>query len=483
MNTLHTVRTRFAPSPTGYLHVGGARTAIFNYLFARHAQGEFLLRIEDTDKERSDDKMTTAILNSMEWLRLSWDGTPLYQSGRGNRHAEVCEQLYRMHQAYPCFCTPENLAIKRQEAQNKGEDTRYDRTCLGLSEEKIAENIKHGMPFTLRFHVPEGSTTFQDLVHGPVHVDHKEIDDFIIRRSDGTPVYQIAVVVDDHDMGITHVIRGDDHLSNTPKQILLYQALGWQLPQFGHVPLILGSDKKRLSKRHGATAIESYREQGILPEALVNFLILLGWSPGDDREIMPLETLVQEFSLERISRKPAVFDPQKLEWMNATYIAKTSNDALLRMLSPEILKNGWLSDPMTPAEKEMLHQILDLLKPRMKSLNDFTGQAAYFFEDPGVYNEKAVRKHWTAPEVSQRLEQIRKRLQQCKQWREASLESLIRQTAEEMGVGAGKLIHPIRLAITGRESSPGLFEVMVLLGRACVIRRIEAAIARLAGQI
>ncbi|MFC1569569.1 glutamate--tRNA ligase [bacterium] len=476
MNSTQTVRTRFAPSPTGHLHVGGARTALFNYLYSRHHHGQFLLRIEDTDKERSDVELTESILDSLKWLDLSWDEPKLYQSQQEKRHQEICKQLLEKDLAYRCFCSPENLTSKRKIAQEQDADTKYDRSCINLSQDEITKNLKNQIPYTLRFRVPDGKTTYQDLVHGSITVQHKEIDDFVIQRSDGSPVYQIAVVVDDHDMGITHVIRGDDHLSNTPKQILLYQAMGWNLPQFGHVPLILGTDKKRLSKRHGASSIEAYRDQGVLPQALINFLALLGWSPGDDREILDLKTMIQAFSLDRISKKSAVFDTQKLEWMNASYISDVSNDILLDMLYPKLIKLNLMSDTMDTEQKVYLNRILDLLKPRLKMMNDFMDQANYFFHDPTSYEEKAVQKHLMKPEVQKRLILIHEKLEQCHLWEEESLESLIRQTAEQLDIGAGKLIHPIRIAITGMGSSPGLFEVMVLLGRERVIDRLEKAI-------
>jgi len=476
MNTSTSVRVRFAPSPTGHLHVGGARTALFNYLFARHEQGRFFVRIEDTDKERSDPRFIESILDSLKWLGLSWDESPLYQSRRQQRHIDICRQLLKSGHAYRCFCTPEISESRRSAIQSKNKDAKYLHKCIHLTKEQIREYCQNKIPFTVRFLVPEGETTFDDIIHGSITVQNQEIDDFIIQRSDKSPVYQIAVVSDDHDMGITHVLRGDDHLSNTPKQILLYQALNWRLPEFGHLPLILGPDKKRLSKRHGATSVEMYRNQGILPITLNNFLALLGWSPGNDLETMDMNTMIHLFTLDRISRKPAVFDLQKLEWMNSAYIAQADNAYLLEYLRPEILKLGWLDQSEYGSKTDYLNQILDLLKPRMKTIYDFIDQAPYFFKDPDTYDNKAVQKHWISQENDERMKWIHRQLKHCKTWNESSLELLIRNAAENIGVGAGKLIHPLRLAVTGRGVSPGLFEVMAVLGRERVMARLNNAI-------
>ena len=470
------IRVRFAPSPTGSLHLGGARTALFNYLFAKHKHGQFLLRIEDTDIQRSDESLTQVILRSLDWLGLHWDEEIVYQSGHMKIHQALCETLLESGHVYPCFCSSELLKAKRDAAQKTKSDTKYDRTCLNLAQSEIDSKINKGEPFALRFHVPEGETQFTDQIRGKIRVQHSEIEDFIIRRSDGTPTYQIAVVSDDHAMKISHIIRGDDHLSNTPKQILLYQALGWPVPQFGHVPMILGHDKKRLSKRHGATSVEAYRETGILPEALVNYLALLGWNPGDDREIMDVEELIKDFSIERISKKSAVFDEQKLEWMNGAYISKMPESDLIKQVHGIFLEKGWIKEE---AEKpDYVTAVAGLLRDRVKRITDFSDIADYFFIDPDAYEEKAVKKHWKN-ETIDLMQIVYKELSALSTWEESSLETLIRSIAENMEIGAGKLIHPIRLAITGKGSSPGLFEVMVLLGREPVMKRIAAAIERL----
>ena len=325
-----TPRLRFAPSPTGYLHVGGARTALFNWLYARRHGGVFILRIEDTDRERSSDEMSAAILDGMKWLGLDWDEGPYHQADGFERHRRDAETLLRAGRAYRCFCTPEELKARREAAEAGGGAYRYDRRCLRVDADAAAQRAAAGEPHAIRFSVPDGEVFWDDAVHGETRFRNAEIDDFIIIRTDGTPVYNLAVVSDDIAMEITHVIRGDDHLSNTPRQLLLYQALGATPPMFAHVPMILGPDGRRLSKRHGATAVGEYRDRGILPHALTNFLALLGWSPGEDRELMTTEEMISLFSVERINKKSAVFDPEKLEWMTRQHIMQLSTADIVK---------------------------------------------------------------------------------------------------------------------------------------------------------
>ena len=324
-----TPRVRFAPSPTGYLHVGGARTALFNWLFARKTDGTFVLRIEDTDRERSTEAHTRVILEGLDWLGIGWDEGPYFQGGYAERHRADAERLLTQGKAYRCFCTREELDARRAEAEAAGASFRYDRRCWRLSADDVRSRLDQALPFTIRFFVPDEQVTWNDAVHGPIQVHSQELDDFVILRSDGSAIYNLAVVSDDIAMRITHVIRGDDHVSNTPKQILLYRALGHEPPVFAHVPMILGPDGKKLSKRHGATAVGDYRDQGIFPAAMRNFLALLGWSPGGDREIMPEAEMIRLFSLEGIQSKPAVFDVAKLEWMNGQYLSATPAGELL----------------------------------------------------------------------------------------------------------------------------------------------------------
>lgn len=467
------IRVRFAPSPTGYLHIGGARTALFNYLFARHHKGKFLLRIEDTDLERSDIAMTEAIFRSLEWLGLHWDEEPVFQSARIEKYKAVCEELICLGKAYYCFCTPEELEKKRAMAKA---EYKYDRACLSLSAEDVNQRLRSDASRTVRIKVPDGEITFKDHVRGTVTVQNREIDDFILLRSDGQPVYQVAVVVDDHDMGITHVIRGDDHLSNTPKQIFLYRALGWNVPEFAHVPMILGPDKKRLSKRHGATSVEEYQKAGFLPQALVNTLALVGWSPGDDREMMTLEEMVDAFSLEKISKNAGVFEEKKLEWMNGQYIRSTDDKVLMESVKRIFINKGILDSRTVESESDYLLKVIALLKERVRRIEDFFEQGVFFFKDPENYEEHAVKKIWAGEAILNLFSVIPARLENITEWNASALETSIRGIADEEGLSAGKVIHPIRLALTGRETSPGLFETMELLGKENVFRRIRNAL-------
>lgn len=474
MNGNDMVRVRFAPSPTGYLHVGGARTALFNWLFARHHGGIFVLRIEDTDRERSSLEMTEAILDGMKWLGLEWDEGPLYQADGIERHRTDAEQLLAAGAAYRCFCTPETLAELRAAHPDGPAAFRYDRRCMRLGDAEARARADAGEPHTLRFLVPEGTTRWVDAVHGEIAFDNADLEDFIILRSDRTPIYNMAVVSDDVAMRITHVVRGDDHISNTPKQILLYRGLGHEPPVFAHVPMILGPDGRRLSKRHGATAVGEYRERGILPEALVNFLALLGWSPGTDEELFTRDELISRFSLEGINRKSAIFDPAKLEWMNGRYLAAIPADRLIAQVQealgagPDGFDASWWA------------RLVEMLKTRARTVRELADMARPYVTDDLTYEPAAVAKHWKdGPEVAKRLERIRSRLETLQNWTEPDLERAVRGIAEEAGVGAGKIIHPWRVALTGTGASPGIFEVAALLGRERTLGRTEQAVARL----
>ncbi len=470
-----TVRVRFAPSPTGYLHIGGARTALFNFLFARKTGGQFLLRIEDTDLVRSSPEMTGNILDSLRWLGLSWEGEPVRQSERRLQHEAVCRDLLHRGLAYPCFCDPEELKKKKENAPQNGADYRYDRTCFGVPSGEAEKRMREGTPYAVRFKVPDGKTVFRDRVRGEVSFDNAGIDDFVLLRSDGSPVYQVAVVADDHAMGITCVIRGDDHLSNTPKQVLLYRALGWPEPEFAHVPMILGPDKKRLSKRHGATSVEEYRRQGILPEALRNFLALLGWSPGGDREILSLDEMIEAFSLSNVSGKSAVFDETKLAWMNQQYLQNLSEEALVERVLP-FLPAGTV-DPESENGRRLLSGLVRMMRPRVQKLSEYFGQGRYFFIDPADYDSEAVRKHWADPSVAGILDALAADLSTVAEWNAAEIEKSVRKLADQLKIKAGQVIHPVRLALTGSGASPGLFELMEALGSETVLRRLEQAAA------
>src|SRR6187431_1683538 len=385
-------RVRFAPSPTGYLHVGGARTALFNWLYAKRHGGVFVLRIEDTDVERSSADMVTGILDGLQWLGLDWAEGPLtggphapyFQSERLHRYREAAARLLGEGRAYYCFCTADRLSAERKKAEARGDAWRYDRACLALEPARMAELAASGAPRAIRFKVPPGSTAFNDAVHGPIEFDGANIEDFVIVRSDGYPTYHLSVVVDDVDMAITLVIRGDDHISNTPKHVLLFEALGASVPRFAHVPLILGADKKRLSKRHGATSVMEYQRQGYLAPAVVNFLALLGWSPGDDRELMTTQELIDSFALEGISGGNAVFNTEKLDWMNGQYIARMPIEDLAAAARPFFDDGGLGSHPLV-AESHAFHRLLELLRPRAKRLTEFVEQARPLLTEAVVY--------------------------------------------------------------------------------------------------
>jgi glutamyl-tRNA synthetase len=472
------VRVRFAPSPTGYLHVGGARTALFNWLFARHHGGVFVLRIEDTDRERSSAAMTDAILDGLRWLGLDWDEGPFHQADGVVRHRGDALRLLADGHAYRCFCTSEQLAERRHAAEQAGGAYRYDRRCLAIPAEASDRRAAGDEPFTVRCRVPEGTIAWHDAVHGEIRFDAGDIEDFIILRSDGTPIYNMAVVSDDIAMRITHVIRGDDHISNTPKQLVLYRALGVSAPRFVHVPMILGSDGRRLSKRHGATAVGEYRLAGILPAAMVNFLALLGWNPGDDTELFTTDELVRRFSLDGINPKSAIFDPQKLEWMNGQHINRLPAAALEPLVLPA-LEQAELIDGRHAPPREWLLTLIDLLKPRARRIDDFAAQARPYLRDDFDYDGDAVAKHWKDEATGVRLSALRARLADVEAWQPDRLETELRALAERLGVGAAKLIHPLRVALTGTAVSPGIFEVMTVMGRARVLARLDRALERL----
>ena len=475
-------RVRFAPSPTGYLHVGGARTALFNYLFARRHGGTFVLRIEDTDLERSSAEMVSGILDGLRWLGLEWDEgpdiggphPPYFQSGRLARHRAAAERLLGGGHAYFCYCTTERLQAARAAAEAEGEGWIYDRRCLSLTSEQIAEREAAHEPRAVRVRVPEGRTTFNDLVHGPITVEHQTIEDFVILRSDGQPTYQLSVVCDDVDMAITHVVRGDDHISNTPKQILLYQALGAPTPGFAHVPLILGPDKKRLSKRHGATSVTEYERQGYLAEAMVNFLALLGWSPGGEQEIFTRDELIARFTLEGISGGNAVFNPEKLDWFNAQHLARLSTDDLIGRLQPELEAAGLWSDALLHERHAWFGRVLALLVPRARRLGDFAIQAAPFLGPVESYDQAAIAKHLAAPGMAAHVSALADAYRGVEPFDEATSESVLRSVADQAGIKFGALVHATRIAVTGRAVSPGLFETLVLIGRDHVVARLES---------
>jgi glutamyl-tRNA synthetase len=471
------VSVRFAPSPTGYLHIGGARTAIFNWLFAKKHGGKFFLRIEDTDVQRSGAEMTAAILESLIWLGLDWQGEPVYQSQRFHLYQDFAQRLVRDGKAYRCFCAPEEINAARERAKAEKQTFKYDGRCRRLSATEIQQNLAARKTFAIRFAVrPGGATSFKDEVRDEVSFANETIDDFVILRSDGVPTYHLAVVIDDHEMGITHVIRGEDHISNTPKQVLLYNACGWPLPVFAHVPLILGADKSRLSKRHGATAVGEYATKGFLPETLFNFLAVLGWSPGDGREIIGKDELVKLFDLSGISKSGAVFDEKKLEWMNGQYMSLASIARLEPLVEKAFVAAGVLTTAELQQDRDYFRRVIALLKPKAKLITDFASFGAYFFRDPEQYDEAARLKHWQDPQTAAYLDMLATRFAALPEFSPSTTEEVLRRLAQELGVTASKLIHPTRLAISGFSVGPGLFEMIALLGQERVVRRLQKAV-------
>ncbi len=480
-------RVRFAPSPTGYLHVGGARTALFNWLFARHTGGTFILRIEDTDFERSSEAMVEGIVEGMRWLGLDWDEGPFFQSKRLDLYTATAETLIASGHAYPCFCTKEELEQRRQQATAEGRQPMYDRRCRGLSADDVQAKRDAGLSSAIRFATPlEGITSWKDAVFGKLEFANVELEDFVLLRSDGIPTYHLSVVADDMDMRLTHIIRGADHISNTPKQVLQYQALGAELPVFAHVPLILGPDKTRLSKRHGATSVISYKEMGIVPEAFRNFLSLLGWTPGQvkdeagkDREIFGSDELIQLFSLEGISKSNAVFDNDKLAWFNMEWIRKYPAEKLLPLIEVEWDKAG-----LQPSRKpEEILTTIDLVKQRARNLTDFAGSFRAYFTDDFSYDAAAVTKFLADENARSLLMELAGRYAAEADFTEAGTEAVLRAFAEEKAVKAGVLINGARVALTGQGVAPSLFAVMVALGKDRVVTRllaVENAVASVA---
>jgi glutamyl-tRNA synthetase len=471
-------RLRFAPSPTGYLHVGGARTALFNWLYAKHYGGQFLLRIEDTDKARSTDDSTRAIFEGLEWLGLTWDEQVVYQGANLERHQRDARLLLQRGKAYRCFCTPQELEQRRREAEAQSGAFHYDRRCDRLPADEIQRRVAAGTPFTIRFRVPDdvSETTWPDVVHGNITFPNKDIDDFVILRSDGTPIYNLAVVSDDVAMQITLVMRGDDHISNTPKQIMLYKALDADLPKFAHLPMIHGTDGKKLSKRHGATAVGDYQHLGILPEAMLNFLALLGWSPGHDIEVMSLDEMVRLFSTEGLSKKAAVFDPQKLEWMNGQHLSRTGSERLLKIVAPALEEAGLTTAADIQGRRKWFLDLLELLKIRARTIGDIVRQATPFLRDDITYDEQSISSQWKDPRTADTLEATVECLRGMKDWSNDTLESSLRALAESRGTTAGKIFQPMRVALTGLAASPGIFDVLLTLGRDRSIARLDAAI-------
>ncbi len=480
------VRVRFAPSPTGYLHVGGARTALFNYLFARHHGGVFVLRIEDTDRERSTEASVGAIVEGLRWLGLPWDEGPVvggphgpyFQSQRLDRYGEAAHRLLSEGGAYRCFCDPADLKRRREAALARGEPPKYDRTCLALQASETERRAASGEPHAIRFRMPEGETSWVDGVRREVKFQNATLDDLVILRSDGHPTYNFAAVVDDSAMRITHVLRGDDHISNTPRQIRLYRALGLAPPEFAHVPMILGPDATRLSKRHGAQSVTEFRDAGYLPEAMVNFLALLGWAYDGERELFTLQDLEKHFTLERVSRNPAIFNYEKLEWMNGEYFRALPVARRVDLVRSHLRATGALPESAL-ADTAQLERAITAVGDRMKRPQQFLEYAAYLFMDrvepePAPWEELLAK-----PLAAARLRKLADALEGVSPFEHDPLERAARALASAEGVKFGDIVMPARIALTGKKVSPGIFDVMLLLGRDRTLARLRDAAARL----
>jgi glutamyl-tRNA synthetase len=477
-----TVRVRFAPSPTGYLHVGGLRTALYNYLFARRMSGAFILRIEDTDRSRYVEGAVENLIHTLEWAGLELDEGP----GKGGAFGPYVQseriEIYRKHVqmlldsggAYYAFDTPRELEEMRKRQEMLQIPVRDYRRALELSPEEVHRRLASGVPAVVRMKIPAGETVvFEDIVRGRVEFSSDELDDQVLLKSDGYPTYHLAHLVDDHLMGVTHVIRGEEWLSSTPKHVLLYRSFGWEPPRFAHLPLLLNPDRSKLSKRQGDVAVEDYRSRGFSPEALVNFVALLGWNPGDDREIFTLAELQKEFSLERVGKSGAVFNIEKLRWMNTEHFRRTPDTTLLERTRPSLAAAG-----IGNISDAYMLEVIRLLKERSERPEDFVSAGIYFFRDPEAYDEAARKKHWkteTGRHVAQALEAFRS----LPAFSPAAVESAVRETAAACGVGAGVIIHPLRLLVTGVALGPGLFELMAVLGKETCVRRIERGLALL----
>ena len=466
------VRVRIAPSPTGFFHVGSARTALYNWLFARHHGGKFILRVEDTDMARSSEKMISVILEGLKWLGITWDEGPYYQSQRISIYQKYVQSLLAQGKAYYCYCDPEDLEREKQAAYKRKQDWQYDRRCLQLSPAERAEKEKRNIPGVVRFLVPDGSVTFCDLVHHEIKREAEDIEDLVIMRSNGIPTYNLACVVDDYEMGITHVIRAVDHITNTPKQILLYNALGLPLPEYAHLPLILGEDKSKMSKRHGAASLMTYKERGYIPGAVLNYLALLGWSPGDDREVMSADDIISSFDLSHINTSNAVFDEQKLEWMNGQYIYAMPEEELCEQLRPVVLESGFLTASELDEKKEYLKKVCKLVKLRLKTLVDFREAAGYFFIDDFEYEEDGLSKHFNAETITL-LNNFLPYLERTERYTAQAIEGNVRDYADASKIKARQIIHPLRFSITGKQGGPGLFEIMETIGREKCLMRIR----------
>jgi glutamyl-tRNA synthetase len=465
------IRVRIAPSPTGAIHVGLVRSALYNLLFARHNKGKFILRIEDTDATRSTQESVQAIIEGFKWVNIDWDEGPYFQSQRFDIYRNYAEKLLQNKKAYYCYCNPDQLEAERQKAWQRKIAWKYDRRCYNLDSQTIANYEAEKRPKAIRFLIPDQTVQFTDIIHGQIKKEPQDIEDFIIMRADGTPTYNFSVVIDDAEMKLTHIIRAVEHLANTPKQILLYQAFGYPIPQFAHLPLILGTDKKKLSKRHGALSLLEYKKEGYLAEAITNFLALLGWSPGGDLEIMDRDKLIELFSLERVNKANAIFDIKKLEWMNSVYIKNMDSEKLSQELIP------FLQDiNIIPDDHNRFMKILDLTKVRVRTLIELRDMVNAFYSKEVPYDQDALNKFIT-PQTRQYLQELSSRFDKLADFTALNLENELRQLAEEKGIKAAVLVHPCRVALTGKSVGAPLFETIELLGKKIVNERFAQIIS------
>ncbi|OPX86343.1 MAG: Glutamate--tRNA ligase 2 [Pelotomaculum sp. PtaB.Bin104] len=480
------VRVRFAPSPTGSLHIGGARTALFNWLFARHHDGKFILRIDDTDTARSTGDSIEQILSSMKWLGLFWDEgpgvggpyEPYLQSQRMPLYRQAVVQLLAGGKAYYCYCTPEELAERRNEAMAAKRAPRYDGRCRDLSQAEREKLEAEGRLPVIRLRVPDsGETVVHDYCRGDISFANALLDDFIIMKSNGDPTYNFATVMDDAQMRISHILRAEEHLSNTPRQILVYEALGYPLPVFAHLSMILAPDRSKLSKRHGATSVEEFREQGYLPAALINYLALLGWSPEGDSEIMSPAEMVYQFSLDNVGKTAAIYDLNKLTWINGHYLNEADLTLITGLVIPLLKERGLVPEEITPHFYYYIMEVVGTVRTRVKTINEIADAATYFFSDDFDYDSKGVAKYFDKPGAAHLLRQARQALEQLESFGMDNTEATYRELAENLGIKAAELIHPTRLALSGRTMTPGLFDVMVTLGKEKSLERLDRAIA------
>ncbi len=481
------IRVRFAPSPTGYLHIGGARTALFNWLYSRHYGGTFVLRIEDTDTMRSTPEAVDAILDGLRWLGLDWDEGPekggpygpYFQMQRLNFYKQYADKLLASKEAYYCYCSTEELAVRRKKQLMEGKPAIYDRRCLNLSEAEKKDFEKEGRKPAIRLKMPDRRIIVHDLIKGEMNFDCQLLSDFVIVKSDGIPTYNFAVVVDDILMKISLVMRGDDHISNTPKQIVIYQALGATIPDFAHIPMIMGPDNTRLSKRHGATSVIEYQRMGFLPEAVVNYIAHLGWSSGSNQEIFSIDELVKHFTLEKISGHSAIFSMEKLNWFNYEYLKKMSDEKYMEMLFPYLKEVGFQDTPLSSEKTNWLKKVVSLMKSRVRNFRQFLEYGDYFFTEDFTIEEKAVQI-LEQDEMRSILFQLVKRLKWIENWNEENIEKVVREIAEELSLKGKQIIHPVRVALSGKTVGPSLFAIMEVLGKEKSIIRLERVIKKLA---